>query len=283
LVALALTGVLGASAQTDWRRIGGSAVASSLAGPITGPAANVWYSQDGSLLYVRTASGRIFQTLDFENWESAADIEPPQTFAREPVRKPDSSPSARYFAMSASSPEVWGAGRQLFHSEDGKNWETLTSYGSESVVGPDIHSVAVSPNDPNQLAVANEYGVWRTMDGGLTWAGLNRFLPNLSVQRILATPSGGRAARIQTEKLGVLELAPGSAVCRRPKPRPGKSTPPKCTWTSPPLPPRAMAARCMPDRRTAASGTRWTMARTFRQRDPRGCPANGWNGFSSIR
>jgi uncharacterized protein (TIGR03437 family) len=114
--------------------------------------------------------------------------------------------------MSAGSAEIWGAGRQLFRSEDGgKSWETLTSYRSASVIGQGIQSVAVSPGDANQIAVANEDGVWRSMDGGLTWAGLNQSLPNLSVLRILATPSGGHAARIQSEKM-VLELSPGSAV-----------------------------------------------------------------------
>jgi uncharacterized protein (TIGR03437 family) len=105
-------------------------------------------------------------------------------------------------------------GQQLLHSDDGKSWETLTSYKSESVVGPGIHSVAVSPNDPNQLAVANQNGVWRSMDGGLTWAGLNAFLPNLAVERILAAPGGLHGARIQTENLGVLELPLGASVWR---------------------------------------------------------------------
>jgi uncharacterized protein (TIGR03437 family) len=172
----------------------------------------VWYSPDGSLLYARTAAGRTFQTLDFENWEPApADAPaPPATFLREPVRKPD--PGAQYFAMSAGSSELWGVGQQLFRSDDGKSWETLTSYKSQSVVGPGIRSVAVSPADPNQLAVANQNGVWRSMDGGLTWAGLNQLLPNLAVERILATPSGVRGTRIQTENLGALELPPGGSV-----------------------------------------------------------------------
>jgi len=210
---LALAGALGASAQSDWRLIGSSAIASSLAGPITGPMNKVWYSADGSLLYAQTRSGKTFQTLDFETWEpAAADAPgPPQTFAREPGRKPDPSPMAQYFSLSATSSEVWGVGRQLFRSSDGKSWDTLTSYKSDSVIGPGIRSVAISPNDASQLAVANEDGVWRSLDGGLTWTGLNQHLPNLSIERILATPSGGRPARILNGSF-VLELAPGSTV-----------------------------------------------------------------------
>lgn len=209
---LALAGVLGASAQTDWRPIGGSAVESRLAGPVTGKMDQVWYAEDGSL-YAQTASGKTFRTQDFERWEPAVDAPaPPTMIQREPIRKPE--PGAKYVATSDSSQELWGLGRQLYHSDDGKSWETLTSYKSESVVGSGLHSVAVAPHDPAQLAVANDNGVWRSMDGGLTWASLNLLLPNLSVQRILATPSGGHSAQIATGKMGVLELLPGSAIWR---------------------------------------------------------------------
>jgi uncharacterized protein (TIGR03437 family) len=90
----------------------------------------------------------------------------------------------------------------------------LTSYKTDSVIGGRIHGVAVSPTDPSQLVVANDDGVWRSMDGGLTWASLNLMLPNLAVERIMATPSGGHAARILTANLGVLDLVPGSLLWR---------------------------------------------------------------------
>jgi uncharacterized protein (TIGR03437 family) len=209
---LTLAGVLAASAQTAWRRIGASAIESRFAGPITGRMTNVWYSADGTL-YAQTLSGKTFATQDFENWEPVADPPAaPLAIRREPVRKPD--PAATYIAVSADSPQLWGLGQQLYRSDDGKSWETLTSYKSDSVIGAGIKGVAVSPSDPGQLVVANDTGVWRSMDGGLTWASLNLLLPNLSVEKILATPSGGHAARIQTEDLGVLDLAPGNMLWR---------------------------------------------------------------------
>ena len=208
---LALAGVLCASAQTDWRHIGGSAVDSGLAGPVTGAMTNVWYSADGSSLYAQSPSGKIFETQDFENWELAGNPPPPPTtYPREPVRKPE--PGASYVAFSANADQTWGLGRQLYRSSDGKSWETLTSYRSDSVIGAGIRGLAVSPNDPNQLVVANDDGVWRSMDDGITWSSLNLLLPNLSVRRILATPSGGHAARIDTANLGVLDLTPGSML-----------------------------------------------------------------------
>jgi uncharacterized protein (TIGR03437 family) len=176
--------------------------------------AKVWYSDKGSLLYAQTGSGKVFQTQDFETWQPAEKPStPPPTFGREPVRKPEAG--ATYLAISADSVETWGLGKQLYRSEDGKNWETLTSYKSDSVIGSGIHSVAVSPNDPNQIVVANDSGVWRSNDGGLTWSSLNLLLPNLAVERILTTPSGGHAARIDTSNLGVLDLTPGSVLWRQ--------------------------------------------------------------------
>jgi uncharacterized protein (TIGR03437 family) len=50
------------------------------------------------------------------------------------------------------------------------------------------------------------------MDRGLSWAGLNRSLPNLPVRRILSTPSGTAGARVQVDRLGVLELPPGGSA-----------------------------------------------------------------------
>jgi uncharacterized protein (TIGR03437 family) len=172
---------------------------------------SVWYSADGATLYATTAAGKIFETQDFENWQPAVDAPaPPATFPRQPVRKPD--PGASYIAVREDSTQLWGLGQQLYRSDDGASWQTLTGYRSASVIGPGIKGVAVSPRDPNQIAVANIDGVWRSMDGGLTWASLNLQLPNLSVQRILSTPSGGHAARIQAENLGVLDLAPGAQL-----------------------------------------------------------------------
>jgi len=206
-----LAGVLSATAQTDWRRVGGSAVDLRLAGPVTGSMTNVWFKDDGSALYAQSASGKVFETQDFENWFPAIDAPPaPATVPREPVRKPDLT--ATYVAVSANSSQIWGLGQQLYRSDDGRSWETLTSYKSDSVIGAGMSGIAVSPNDPNQFVVANQDGVWRSLDGGLTWSSLNLLLPNLSVQRILATPSGGHPARIDTSNLGVLDLTPGSML-----------------------------------------------------------------------
>jgi uncharacterized protein (TIGR03437 family) len=201
-----------AAAQTapDWRKIGGSAVELFLAAPATGPIDQVWFSGAGSLLYARTRSGRVFQTADFETWYAVATPpEPPPQAAALPFRIPESSlkvvPGGRY--------RMYALGRQLYRSDDaGHSWVNLTSFKSASVVGQGQRSIAVSPANADQIVVANDFGVWRSMDGGLSWSGLNQFLPNLSVRRILSTPEGTAGLRILAGGFGVLELPPRGSV-----------------------------------------------------------------------
>jgi uncharacterized protein (TIGR03437 family) len=214
LCALAILGAPSSQGQirTEWRRIGSPAVELDLASPATGPVDQVWFSADGSQLFARTLSGRIFATVDYENW-NAVELapQPPATVLASVSRLPDLN--ARVLAMAASPRRVYALGGNLFSSEDGgSSWTNLTQYKSSSVVGAGQHSLAVSPVDPEQLVLANDFGVWRSVDGGLSWSGLNRSLPNLAVRRIVATPSGASGARVQAQGMGSLELPPGGSI-----------------------------------------------------------------------
>ncbi|HTX37922.1 MAG TPA: hypothetical protein VME43_22990 [Bryobacteraceae bacterium] len=188
-----------------------------LAAPATGPVNQVWYSADGSTLYARTGSGKVFRTSDFETWSPAANpgdaAVPAQVTA---ARLPE--PGAIILAANSGSSRIFALGRQLWGSGDGgQTWLSLTAYKAAAVVGPGQHSVAVSPNDEQQIVLANDFGVWRSMDGGLSWDGLNQGLPNLRVVRILSTPSGTAGTRVETDPLtghplGALMLPPGGSV-----------------------------------------------------------------------
>ncbi len=215
--ALLGTAVLAAQAlpeaTAEWRKVGSSSVELMLASPATGPVEAVWYAADGSRLYVRTRTGRVFETLDFETWTlSPAAPEPPaQPPAPAIERRPEAA--AALFAFASTPGRVYAAGNHLYRSDDGgRSWANLTAYKDESVIGSRDHSVAVSPADPDQIVVANDFGVWRSVDGGLSWCGLNHFLPNLRATRILATPRGVTGARIFAAGLGVLELPPGQTT-----------------------------------------------------------------------
>ncbi|SPF38730.1 conserved exported hypothetical protein [Candidatus Sulfopaludibacter sp. SbA4] len=214
LFTLALAGTIPAAAQTDWRQVGGTSVELMLAAPATGPVDRVWFSPDGSVLYARTPSGKTFQTANFETWVPAADVPvPPRLTPPEPVRLPEHG--ATVVTTPANRTTIYALGRQLFRSDDeGRSWTNLTAFKSAAVVGTGQRGVAVppSPADRDQLVVANDYGVWRSMDGGRSWTGLNQSLPNLPVKRILSTPTGTAGTRVQADNLGALELPPGGSV-----------------------------------------------------------------------
>jgi len=63
-------------------------------------------------------------------------------------------------------------------------------------LGGGLADLPVSPSNRDELAVASAAGVWHSIDGGLSWTGLNQFLPNLPLRRIVAVPSGARGVRI---------------------------------------------------------------------------------------
>lgn len=194
----------------DWRRIGSPSVELGLAAAATGPVDAVWFGAAGNRLYARTRSGKTFQTDDFDTWSAAtsASAGPPLVSAAA-LRLPESG--ARVVASPVNPGRLYALGRHLSRSDDGgRSWTNLTAFKSESVIGGGQHALAIAPNDPNQLVVANEFGVWRSMDGGLSWSGLNQSLPNLAVRRILSTPGAAPVMRVRVDSMGDLELPAGA-------------------------------------------------------------------------
>ena len=209
LAPLALLGAgwLQAQSLPEWRHVGGFSYERRLPSPAGGPVERAWFSPDGARLLVRTGLGQIFQTADFENWQPVAAAEPPPTGAVQAVERFPST-QARLLSFGA---RVYALGDHVYLSEDGgKSWANLTAHGGESVIGAPPQSLAVSPRNPDDLVVGNEFGVWRSLDGGLSWAGLNERLPNLPAVRILSTPVSGVPARLLTAEGGAIEFLPGT-------------------------------------------------------------------------
>ncbi len=188
---------LAASAQSQtspiWTRVGGYTVNLGLAGPATGPVRSVWYLAGGSRLQVETASGRIFETTDFQHWQlNTTDAVPPRPALPGSATRPESgvqiaTPGVRRYSMTQNN---------VYSSDDGRVWVNLTGFNGLSIIGDGFSSLAVSPSNAMDIAAANEAGVWRSLDGGLSWQSLNEDLPNLAARSltgqravVLATPN----------------------------------------------------------------------------------------------
>ena len=208
--------------RPDWRRIGNTGIDLQLASPATGPVGNVWFSADGAVLFARTGSGQVFETKDFETWQASAASGPapePQVAARSDTQP---EPGVRLVDAGGSSGRLYAFGTQVYRSDDGgRQWTNLTQYKRQSIIGGAMRDLAVSPADPDILAVANDRGVWRSVDGGLSWSGLNLSLPNLPVRRILGGPLGTLGTRVLTDGVGPVEWAPGERLAWRPVGDPG--------------------------------------------------------------
>ncbi len=158
-----------AGAQTlEWRRVGNTVVDAGLASPGGGPVQRVWYSPDGSRLHARLTGGNVFETSDFETWTASAAAAPAVSTARVPVDR--------------------------------------TRYRGKSILGGDPTDAAVSPRDAAEIVAANASGVWRSLDGGNSWTGLNDTLPNLPGSRILAA---GREVRVAVDGRSEIAWFPG--------------------------------------------------------------------------
>ncbi|MBL8210083.1 MAG: hypothetical protein JNK87_05195 [Bryobacterales bacterium] len=181
-----------AYAQTpmEWRRIGNSAFEAGLAGIATGPVSRVWFSPDGGTLYAQTRSGKLWQTNDFQAWQPAATSAIP---ARTPATL-DAAPEPAALLQRAGASRYYALGRFVHRSDNGGGaWSNLTGYRDLSILGGGLSDLAVSPTDPDQVVVAGEFGVFRSLDAGATWSSLNDTLANLPARRLTALPDGLRA------------------------------------------------------------------------------------------
>ena len=195
----------------DWRHIGNAAIDLPLPSVATGPVDRVWYSSDGSVLYARTVSGRIFETSTFDQWQRVLDakISPP---SRENPPTPSlPEPTLRASAQVSGSSRLYGVGQNAYRSDDGGlSWSNLTAYKEASILGGELSDVVASPHDPDEVVVAAASGVWRSVDGGLSWTGLNQSLPNLPTGRLVSVPSGSHGVQLGLAGGGAeVEWAPG--------------------------------------------------------------------------
>lgn len=192
----------------SWRRIGNALIDRSLAGFATGPVERVWYSPDGSELSIRTSSGRAFSTHDFETWQAASAPSPAPVSRAGALTLPENGAVTR--SSRPNSARLYSFARFVYKSDNnGASWDNLTAFRTTSIIGNDLRDLAVSPVNEDEVTVANESGVFRTIDGGKSWSSLNQGLPNLPSARLLSLPAGDHGARLGLPDASVIEWEPG--------------------------------------------------------------------------
>jgi uncharacterized protein (TIGR03437 family) len=207
------------AAGEDWVRRGNSAIDFSLAGLATGPVERVWYGPGGDSLLVQTSTGKIFETKDFESWKAVASPVAPPAADQIIARLPEAG--ARTRTASGQSSASYAFGRFVYRSKDGgSSWDNLTAArvqgGLASLIGSGLKDLAISPKDEDEVVVAGDNGVFRSLDGGKSWAGLNDGLPNLPAARIRSLPAGGQSLQLEVQGAQVIEWVAGEKQAWRP-------------------------------------------------------------------
>jgi uncharacterized protein (TIGR03437 family) len=186
--------VAAAGPAPDWRHIGNFVLDEGLAGAASGPCKRVWYGP-GGVLFVQTGSGHVYQTADLESWQvSNAPVPPPGANIAVGIL-PESGAQTR--ALPGDSSRVYAFGEYVYRSEDGgAHWENATFYRGASLIGGGVADLAIAPGNSDEIVTAGSAGVFRSVDGGRSWSGLNEDLPNLPATRLLDLPVGDQGARI---------------------------------------------------------------------------------------
>jgi len=163
----------------------------------------------------------VFQTLDRESWSASQAPEPAQW-------EPPISLAPEFGARTrpGKNGKLYAFGQFVYSSWSGANWDNLTAVrvpgGLASLVGRGIVDLAASPRDTGlgeeELAIAGEAGVFRSIDGGKSWSAINAGLPNFPGRRIAALPNGDRGVQVETSSTAsrMVEWVPGERQAWRP-------------------------------------------------------------------
>jgi uncharacterized protein (TIGR03437 family) len=132
-----------------------------------------------------------------------------------PVRALWYAGSGRLLAQTASG--------RVFETNDFLHWRLSTTdalpsaptngsaFSSHLEIGGGATALAVSPGNAQDISVANGFGIWRSLDGGFSWRGLNEDLPNLLVTKLLDRRTAVLAdGSVVEDRAGTWTAVPGN-------------------------------------------------------------------------
>lgn len=196
-----------AGPNPDWRHIGSLVVDEALAGAASGPCKRVWYGP-GGILYVQVDSGRVYHTADMEAWKVSDAYAPPAEKNAAVGSLPEAGAQTR--ALSADPSRVYAFGDNIYRSEDGgSHWENTTVLRGTSLIGS-VADLVIAPGNVEEIVTAGAAGVFRSVDGGRSWSGLNEGLPNFPAGRLVDLPVGDQGTRVALKNDTAAEWPPGN-------------------------------------------------------------------------
>jgi len=143
---------------------------------------------DLSTIYATAYPGGVFKSTDGGSTWHEANFGLPSFLVEDPLRQ-----GYYALALAPSQPEVlylgmYGKGVYLSRNAGG-TWQPMN--GRDGMLyGLPVTSVAVDPVDSNHVFVASEDGVYRSENGGVSWARANEGLLTLDVKVLDFSPTG---------------------------------------------------------------------------------------------
>ena len=131
--------------------------------------------QDPQILYISAYPGGIFKTQDGGNTWSAHGFGLPNFSVADRFRH------GRYaLAIAPSAPHILYVGlygHGVYRSDDGAGtWRPVPGELGE-LERANVQALLIHPTDPDIVYVATAHGVWRTINGGHSWASFSEGLP----------------------------------------------------------------------------------------------------------
>ncbi len=192
----------------EWTPFGNTRVLAGVAGYASGPVQRVWRTDSGEVM-VALEDDSVWATSDFLTWTSSDAAIPPAPVQKDFSGAPHDAWQVLAHPLQPSL--VFGLGRQVYRSVDGgRSFAGLSRYRGVSLLGETLRDLALNPQDPNDLLVASDLGLWRSRDGGLSWLPAGDGLDNLPMARILAFPEARRGLVVEQPGNAVLEWVPGA-------------------------------------------------------------------------
>ncbi len=101
-------------------------------------------------------------------------------------------------------------GVELWKTINGGLVWVLLSLVDQRIIHEDQFSIAFKPADPDTVYIGNDGGIYKTTDGGATWASLNSGLPITQINSVAVHPQDPQIALAGTQDQGLIRFAGSS-------------------------------------------------------------------------